>query len=105
MTKVASASRASPVMAAASRPYAFLSALVGGEVVGGLVVDGIDRRERHELGDLDRPRRLALEVLELFRREDGELVLAHIEAAHQLAAVDDALVGRAVDLLLDAAAA
>ena len=82
-----------------------LAPLVGAEVIGLLEVDRVDPVERHELGDVDDLRRLALERLELGVRDPDILILGELEALHEVAALDDLVVERTDILLPDAGAA
>ncbi len=65
----------------------------------------IDLRQRHELGDLDGVRGAHLHRLELFRRKQHVLILGELVAFDQLVAGHQLIVGRAVELVLDAGAA
>ena len=71
------------------QPVRAIAALVGAEVVDFLEVFAIDLRQRDELDDVDRLRRLLLERLELFGREDDVLVLRELVPLDGLVARDD----------------
>src|SRR3990170_3118058 len=86
-------------------PVGLLAALVGPEVVGLLEVDRVDRLERNELGDVDRPRGLALERFQLLVGDAHVLVLGELVAADERRALHDRVAGRAERLLADARAA
>src|SRR5262249_31323154 len=82
-----------------------VAALVGTEVLRRLEVDRIDRFERHELVDVDARAGRGLERAQLLVGEADVLALLDLVAADELAPLDDPLVARAPDLLLDARAA
>src|ERR1039458_6119805 len=72
-------------------------------MIGVLEVDRIDLLERHELGYRDRVVLMRLELLQLLVGEGYVDALLDLVAAHQLAAIDDRIVNRAIDFLLDTA--
>ncbi len=81
------------------------AALVGREVVGLVEVHRIDRRERHELGDVGHVRAGFLHRLQLLGREDHVLVLGEFVALDHVLARDRDLFLDAEVLLLQARAA
>src|SRR5262245_59893167 len=86
-------------------PIRLVAALVRPEEIRPLEVDRIDRLERHELGDVDHLRGVALELLQLVVGDPHILVLRELVAAHERRAIHDLVVHRAEGLLLDARAA
>ena len=77
-----------------------IATLVGAEVVDLLEVLAVDARERDELDDVDRARRLLLERLQLFGREDDVLVLRELVALDRFVAGHDFVVVLGADVLL-----
>src|SRR4051812_34608602 len=82
-----------------------VAALIGAEVVDLLEIFTIDTGQRNELDDIDRPRRLFLECLELLTGEDHVLVLGKLVTLHGVVAGDDLVVLGADVLLLETVAA
>ena len=72
---------------------------LGGEVVAGPEVDGVDVGLVDEVGDLDLTRLLRLGRLELLLGEDDVLAAPEVESAHD-AVLRDLLAGPLVDLLV-----
>jgi hypothetical protein len=79
------------------------SGLLRHEVVRRLEVDGVDLVFLHEFEDLHRLGGLRLDALDLLRLDDHVFALAIFVSFDYLAALDNALVDRAIELLLDAA--
>ena len=73
--------------------------VIGHDVVGGVVVDGIDLRARHEMLDLDRMRALDLHVLQFFGFEQDVIVAGDFVAFHAIGGLDE-VAGLGVDILL-----
>jgi hypothetical protein len=82
-----------------------VAALAGAEVVDLVDVLTVDLGERDELHDLDHLRRLLLERLQLFGREDDVLILGELVSLDRLLASDSLAVLRADVLLLESGAA
>ena len=61
---------------------------LGGEVVGRLVIDGVDRLEVDEVDDLDGPGGPRLDRLELFGLDDHVLAATDVVALHDVGVVD-----------------
>src|SRR5437764_1863826 len=79
------------------------SGLLGHEVIRRLEVDGIDLIGFDEFEDLHRLGGLGLNALDLFRLDHDVFALAIFVSLDDFAALDDPLVHRAIELLLDAA--
>ena len=77
-----------------------IAALVRAEIVDFVDIFAVHRRERHELDDVDRARRLFLERLELVGREHDVLVLRELVALDRVVARDDFVVVLRADVLL-----
>src|SRR5205814_3103385 len=84
-------------------PVGFVTTLVGAEVISLRYVNPVDRARRHELEDLEAVGLCRLERVELFFAEEHVLILCVLESLDQVGSLDELVVGRAKDLLLDPA--
>ena len=82
-----------------------LCSLVGPQVVGPVVVNGVHLGDRHELGERDRSARGLLQRLELLGREEHVLVLRVLVALCDIVPLDGLVVLGAHVLLLERRAA
>src|SRR6266852_6065859 len=80
-------------------------ALVRPQEVGLVHIDGVHGGEGHELRDVDVPRGLALQGLQLVVGDANVLLLAELVSLHEIIPVDHLITDRTVRLVLDPAAA
>ena len=70
------------------QPVRLLAAVLGEQVVGLAEVDGVDLVQADEVTDLDRPRELDVEPVEIFVLKGNVASLLNLEAADDILVVD-----------------